>query len=274
METQYLKCECDVNNSEINTITYEKFTKKTIYEIFYNTLKFSNYKVLFCYKLALHINSITINKGSIIAIIYFVIYFIFLMMYSYKGIRQFKIEIAREIFKKRFPLNVDDVEKKIISYEPDKNNQKSSKFTKHKSSSNVLNKIKDIYNYPPKKSSLQKSINKKGQKKNRNHQSVDVRFSDKRLMDTYLRTKVKFPEIDSKNIISDKENKNSNTEIIEDNTIKVLDNYELNNLEYEMALKYDKRSLLNIYWSLLKREHIIFFSIFVRNDQIKMKNFL
>ena len=85
-------------------------------------------------------------------------------------------------------------------------------------------------------------------------------------MDTYLNTKVKFQEIDSKNIISDKENKNSNTEIIEDNTIKVLDNYELNNLEYEMALKYDKRSLLNIYWSLLKREHIIFFSIFVRND--------
>ena len=266
METQYLKCECDVNNSEINTITYEKFTKKTIYESFYNTLKFSNYKVLFCYKLAFHINSITINKGSIIAIIYFVIYFIFLMMYSYKGIRQFKIEIAREIFKKRFPLNVDDIEKKIIAYEPDNNNQKSYKFTRHKSSSNALNKIKGIYNYPPKKSSLQKSINKKGQKRNRNHQSVDVRFSDKRLMDTYLSTKVKFPEIDSKNKISDKENKNSNTEIIEDNTIKVLDNYELNNLEYEMALKYDKRSLLNIYWSLLKREHIIFFSIFVRND--------
>ena len=45
-----------------------------------------------------------------------------------------------------------------------------------------------------------------------------------------------------------------------------LDNFELNNLEYDMALKLDKREFLDIYWSVLKREHIIIFTFFIRND--------
>ncbi len=45
-----------------------------------------------------------------------------------------------------------------------------------------------------------------------------------------------------------------------------LDNFELNNLEYDEALKIDRRRFLNIYWSILKREHIILFTFFIRND--------
>ena len=61
MKTKYLKCDCDTSNSEINTKEVNKFTSKTIYESFYDTLKFSNYKVLICYKLPFKINSITKN---------------------------------------------------------------------------------------------------------------------------------------------------------------------------------------------------------------------
>ena len=45
-----------------------------------------------------------------------------------------------------------------------------------------------------------------------------------------------------------------------------LDNYELNNLEYEKALKLDKRSLISTYWSIIKREHLLLFTFIVRND--------
>jgi hypothetical protein len=45
-----------------------------------------------------------------------------------------------------------------------------------------------------------------------------------------------------------------------------LDNYELNDLEYEDALKLDKRNFFQIYWSLLSREHLILFTFFTRND--------
>ena len=62
----------------------DKFTPNTVIDSFYDTLKFSNYKVLFCYKLPFRINSVTTNKGSILAIIYFAIYFILLIVFLLK----------------------------------------------------------------------------------------------------------------------------------------------------------------------------------------------
>ena len=47
---------------------------------------------------------------------------------------------------------------------------------------------------------------------------------------------------------------------------KILDNYEINNMEYEMAIQYDKRTFLEIYWSILRREHIILFTFFSKDD--------
>ena len=50
--SQYLKCECNVVDEEkIETKEPEKMTSKSIGKSFYNILKYSNYKVLFCYKL-------------------------------------------------------------------------------------------------------------------------------------------------------------------------------------------------------------------------------
>ena len=52
VDSQYLKCECDIMNSEINIQEITKLNAKVIYKSFYNVLKYSNYKVLHCYKLA------------------------------------------------------------------------------------------------------------------------------------------------------------------------------------------------------------------------------
>ena len=46
----------------------------------------------------------------------------------------------------------------------------------------------------------------------------------------------------------------------------ILDNYELNNLEYDYAKQYDKRNFLKIYWSLLKREHLFIFTFITKED--------
>ena len=45
-----------------------------------------------------------------------------------------------------------------------------------------------------------------------------------------------------------------------------LDDFELNDLSYEEAVNLDKRNLVRIYWSLLKREHRIIFTFFIWND--------
>ena len=37
-------------------------------------------------------------------------------------------------------------------------------------------------------------------------------------------------------------------------------------MEYQAALEMDKRKFINIYWSILEREHLIIFTFFIRND--------
>ena len=47
---------------------------------------------------------------------------------------------------------------------------------------------------------------------------------------------------------------------------KILDDFELNNLKYDLAYKLDKRSCCKTYWSVLKREHYVLFTFVSRND--------
>ena len=64
-----------------------------------------------------------------------------------------------------------------------------------------------------------------------------------------------------KNIFS-KENKKINI----DKELKTLTDKEINSLKYEEALKYDKRSYIIYYLSLLKTKHLLIFSFITKND--------
>ena len=44
------------------------------------------------------------------------------------------------------------------------------------------------------------------------------------------------------------------------------DNYELNNMEYQDALQFDKRSMIKSYWSIINREHLILLTFCSPND--------
>ena len=50
------------------------------------------------------------------------------------------------------------------------------------------------------------------------------------------------------------------------NKSKNLTDYELNNLEYDSAIKLDNRNFFEVYFYFLRREHIIFFTFFYCND--------
>ena len=121
-ESQYLKCECNTKNSEIITKDAKAFNPKSLYQSFYDVLKFSNYKVLKCTKLSLSLKSFTLaNKGSILSLIYIFIHFIFLITYFIKGIKQLKIE-----FSKIIKNNIKNVDQ-ILDIKNIKNNKKSHK---------------------------------------------------------------------------------------------------------------------------------------------------
>ena len=285
-ETQYLECSCDTGNSEIANKEIEGITSKTIYQSFYDVLRFSNYKVLWCYKLAFHIDSVTINKGSIIAIAYFIIYFIFLLIYCCKGIDPFRIAIANK-FKNHFVSKKEekkDDKNDILDIDEKKTNTnnintitdpstnrkmkikpKSSKAIKKK---NI--KFLNVDHNPPKKNSRPKSMitqetklsekvkntRNKIKPSQKKHQKDKISSEKNMLM---LSKVVTFKKTDKYHGKS-KDKKNQKDEE------KKLDNFELNDLDYAEAIKLDKRGLCKTYWSILKREHLIIFTFFVRND--------
>ena len=88
LETQYLKCECNIVPENIDIEEPDKFNGKMIYNSFYDVLKYSNVKVLKCYQLVFNFQILKKNYGSIMATIYFLIYLIFVFVYIIKGIIQ------------------------------------------------------------------------------------------------------------------------------------------------------------------------------------------
>ena len=46
VETQYLKCECGLNNADISTLDFNHIIGSNTYKSFYSSLKYSNYKVM------------------------------------------------------------------------------------------------------------------------------------------------------------------------------------------------------------------------------------
>ena len=66
----------------------------------------------------------------------------------------------------------------------------------------------------------------------------------------------------------DKNNNKSGTKTFDKKIInyKNMNDYELNNLKYEKALIYDKRTYFQYYWSLLKRKHLLLFTFLPAND--------
>ena len=162
-ESQYLKCECDiVNDEKIETKEPEKVTAKSIIKSFYDVLKYSNYKVLICYKLVFRKITFTKNLGSILTYLYFIGYFIALIIFSYRKFLYLREEIDKlfkqekneenklkkdinkdilVIYKTKDEINNDDLKNYIGSEKDEKEKNKPKKYKKRKSFSKNKNNI-------------------------------------------------------------------------------------------------------------------------------------
>ena len=254
-ESKYMKCDCKVTNEKkIETKEPEKVTKKSVIKSFYNVLKYSNYKVLRCYNLVFRKVTIKENVGSILSNIYFIGYIIAFFIFCYnrgayflKGIEKLlkgdkgdnTIELNKEdnisIFEKKQENIDDEIDKKsdgnkVIKFSKDTKNDKSVH----------TRTVKDI-----------SSVSE-----NKNLGTKDV-----------LRNNLVILEQDSKRELkktpNEKESKKSELDKDEE---QGLSNYELNALSYNEALMFDNRKFLDMYWYLLRREHIIIFTFVSWND--------
>ena len=247
-ESNFLKCECDIKNSEININNAKSFNAKSIYESFYNVLKYSNYKVLKCTKLAFSMNSFSFsNIGSTLSILYFIIYFLFLVVCFIKGIKLLKIEFSKISFKKNDmkqrsvdnKLNIDSNEKIVKS--------KDEKFNNKKQKQDIIEKRKNIQTIIPSNPPKKKNYIQILKYNNNSNLSKNIFLGSKK--------KIEFNKI--KSIDKNK------SKLVKQTS---LDNYELNNSEYNIAKKFDKRNFIQIYCSLLKREHLFVFTFITTDD--------
>ena len=118
-DSKYINCTCNVDiEEEKKLVKEEKFLPKKLYESFFEVLKYSNYKMLRCYKLIGNKRILTKNIGNIILIIFFIIYLISLICYIIKGVNPLKnklneIMIEEEKEKKIFNRGINIFPKKI-----------------------------------------------------------------------------------------------------------------------------------------------------------------
>ena len=283
--SKYLKCECNIVSSDIDTAQPEKFTGETIYKTFYDVLKNSNFGVLKCYKLVFNLDFLKKNYGSIIAIIYFAFYIIFVIIYIFKGISPFKMSISNlitnNIYNKESNGNVYIINniklfnnKPIIQNKSKKSHNKISKKKIFKTENASLNlrkkkKKKRLKNVsaPLKKKLTKKSLFGKNVRNN-NIKKVSIDSNCVNLDNKSLMSSKNFA-FKIKKLEETKSNRKIKENVItEKNKTKEekLSNFELNDLSYLKAIDLDHRPFYQMYWAILRREHIILFTFCSWND--------
>jgi len=159
----------------------------------------------------------------------------------------------------------------FLFYPPHKNKSKNKSKNKGKSKSKNKSKNKSENKSKNEKNTVvifaNNSDTKKNNKKIKKRKIKTHIIKDKEKTNT----KDKFLMISSNNnlnISPSEQNTNLNLKKetlkikkkIDNEEKKEYDDFELNELEYIEAIKYDKRSLWQMYWATLKREHLIIFT--------------
>ena len=257
-QKKFIKCECDTNTSGIEVLDLEHISGKNIGNSFLSTLQSTNWKVMRCYNLVFNLKIFVHNLGSILILILFVIYVLFIVYFCHKEIEPLKVKASKILFKE----SNEQIEKeKYIS-----SNYKIKTEPKSK------DKIKYHKNHNPPKKAKSRHANSELT----NYDKTVAKTEEKKLV-TYKRNKVKnftkkttLRENSSRKFVFnieryiDKENKTKNEE--ENNKRKHLDDFELNNLDYYDACELDKRTCCRSYWSVLMREHTALITFFACND--------
>ena len=299
---KYIKCECGANNSDIVTLDIKHLSGNNLAQSFLSTLKITNWKPMICYNLVFNFKIFCHNYGSILTLILFGAYLVAMIYYCAKEINPLRVEVSKMLFEDQ---NYDAQVAEIKKYSGDKIStnttfqNKTVKSRKSKKSDNPKNseRIDIKIHYPPKRVSIS---NKREKINNMINQKKELSSSSKLALKNSKRnlSELNKPDIKINNkITSNKKNSKvlkPKPKPIEEKIIKkeksikeenddninplFFDNFELNNLEYEEACKYDQRTCCRTYYSVMMREHIVLLTFFSWGDHnlfyIKFAKFL
>ena len=240
------RCSCitKINLPLINDI---KFNKDKLSKSFKDINNVANIKFLKCYKNVFNFDILKKNYGLFIFIFIFIIYFLCLFIFCFQDYNKLESQI-KSIF---------EAKNKIFNLICETKNESEEKI-KNRSNKKIINKKEKKYinkrtkNYCKNNKLKRKIKNKRPLKKNKNKINC---------------AKIENLEYDSKNILVNEFLEISNNNIMYNeyqNILEYNDN-ELNSLIYDEAVKYDKRSYIQYYFSLLKANHLLIFSFYSNN---------
>ena len=268
LDSKYLKCECPVEDDV--TLDLKHISGDNVKKSIKSTFKNSNWKAMLCYNLVFDGEIFGKNIGAIITLILFFIYICFFVYYVMEGITPLQNSVAELMTaedekKEEAEKKAQDKEKNpaVISFKnPPKKSNSGNDDNKDRISSVIL--IDD------KKDNDINIVTLKDNKNEKRNSNPSV--TDKDLSKIHIKKDSIYTEEVNLNV------KKVTETVDDDEKYKDLDDFQLNNLEYKEACRYDKRSFLKTYWSVLKREHIIIFTFISRNDHnlfyVKIERFL
>ena len=276
---QKVKCNCNLQQKEIDidfvkNISNIQFDKKEIIQSFYDAFTFSNFRVLKCYKLAFNFNKILKNIGRIIMTVILIIIIILDVLYFINGNKilnqYFNLILNKKLEYKDKVLDKNN--KNINKSKDEKKNQKKDKHHHHKKEK------KNIYEKGHKREKIDDENINKNKYHQKNNEKKDIscppKYDEKAgISQNILIKETSIDNLKIKNNKASSSNKktfvilNQNLRCSKLNGRKILLNeQELNSLDYANALKMDKRTYWEYYWSLVKSKQLILFTFIYRDD--------
>ena len=255
------KCSCKVKAEFVNKISENVLSKENLLKNFVDFNNIFNIKILKCLYLILTIKVFKDNYANDILSAIVALYFIILIIFICKGYKdEIKFYIDIIVYFTLFPNKILSILSKREKKEKKQIPLRLNKYHKFN-----IYKIINVQNSQGILLNSKNKFIKKGVISNPIKKNINLNFTKRKSVNIKKSNKI---------ILNDKAPKRFN----KFETLKEVELYklykkvytktdnELNDLSYKDALKYDKRTYFTFYCSLVKSNHLLFFSFFSKFD--------
>ena len=246
-DTPSFKCECNIKEDlvSITELNYMALTNESslLYQ-FDIEPKLTNFDVIKCYYLIASVDYITKNPGFYLLSLILLFLFIIIFIFIFKGYNSLSQRID-EAIKMKFHPELDVSNKNLIVLKIKIKHKNSSRIKKNK---NKRSKSTKNMNRDMKKT---KTINIRGNRGN------SVASNNNMMSNKNSDPKNQLTKVDSLGQLNEENDGNAYT---------FENDYELNNISFQQAIKIDNREFCDLYRSLIKNKQLIMFSFFDFNS--------
>ena len=270
--TKKVICECEIKNDYSSLEAFiDNVDKEELFFKFIDIKKTINIFVVKCYKLLFSKEGIIYNIGNYILLSIITLFLASIIFFWIKGYKTLIEQINEIIEAKKTKLaiqkkNINKKKNKKINKK--KNTKKKGKIKETKDNSNASKNIKDgKFNNLDNDKKLKNVDENKSEMLKMHTSSNKIKME----LNNELNSKINLQNDKDKECFSDTDKSQKNVQILSNKKLlkskKInFNDTEMNSFSYQQALKYDNRTYLNYYFSLLKSKNLLIFSFYPNND--------